>query len=246
MRPRVLLISAVSLALLAGAAWFLLLRDGSSGTLSVSPREISFGRIPYGDAVLRTVTVTNESAGDVLIHSVTANCACFKVDRAYSSLLHSGESTEIRVTIVSGVVPAEPLRGKHLSILTQDQKIEVPLKGDILEVRRVSPTRIDVGEVSRAAPEGKGPWTVRVRPGPGFDVRLVGAAIEPAGTFAHETAPSEGGTDVTIRLVAAPDGPTPRPEGPFKAKLTLSIEALGEDGRRRAFSDVVPIEGVWK
>jgi hypothetical protein len=166
------------------------------------------------------------------------------VDPSFNHLLHPGESTEVKIRLRSAIVPAEPLRGKKLTVVTTDagvRQVEVPLRGDILPVRRIEPTRIDLGTLEPEGDGTPGPWSVRVRPGPGYRILVRSATVSRAELFEVEPTAAEEGYDIVVRVK-----PDARGTGPFQATVTLEIEATDEAGVVRRFADTVTLQGTWR
>jgi HYDIN/CFA65/VesB-like, Ig-like domain len=90
---------------------------GEGAGLVATPTQIQFGEIVLGDRAVRTVELRNAGTKAVLVTAVKPNCVCFSVG-PYQHSLQPGESTQLSVTLDSALVPAEPLRGKTLTVVS--------------------------------------------------------------------------------------------------------------------------------
>jgi hypothetical protein len=155
------------------------------------------------------------------------------VELGFKHLLHPGESTPVRVRIKAVDVPTGPVRGKHLTVPSNDPQrpiVEVPIRGDIFEVLKVDPPVLEFGTLSREkAPPSS---TVKFRPGADSTMKLVRVEVTDPATF--EASPETMGTGfgLTVRFkdegfrtwAAAPK--------PIRTTVLLTIDVTSPDKTR--------------
>ncbi|MFV1958495.1 MAG: DUF1573 domain-containing protein [Planctomycetota bacterium] len=212
----------------------------SGRRLAVEPASLDFGHVLRGDRTTRTLTLRNEGRQPVFISAVKPNCVCFSV-APFERSLQPGDVREVRITLSSGLVPPERLRGKKVEIFSDDPvepQRSVALEGDVYQPFVVVPERIELG---RLAGEGRAKvWKVRVRPREGYEARVSRSAISPPDLFRVETEMDGGDTVLALYLE-----PNARGDGHLKATMAIDVLAAGEGLPQRSIVSRVLLEGDW-
>jgi hypothetical protein len=241
---RTLLVAIASVVVLAGGATGVVLLTQASGAhhLVADPTSVEFGRILHGEVTRMGVTLRNGSDHDVTVTYAQANCSCFHVDQAFQHLLHPGDETLVRIEMNSGVVPAEPLRSKILTIASDDTvspRLEIPLHGQIVDVIQVLPPVLEYPSIEAASlPK---PQKVEVRGKSPFALRLL--RLDPSGAphFDVKVAEVEGGVDLTVAFREGAKG-----NGPLRESVRLFLEATEPGQAPRKMEYELRMQGEWK
>lgn len=214
---------------------------GDDTGLVASPERIDFGRMLHGDVSERTLTLVNRSDEDVTIRHTSFNCSCFAL-HPFRKLLHPGEERSLTVRFLSGDVPAGPLQGKQLELVSSDRqhpRLRVSVVGEVVQSLTILPTFVKLGLLG--APPSLEGRVVQVRPGPGMTVELVRHRVQPSEAFESQATEVDGGFDVSVRWRE----PAVRGRGRFLGSLEIYSRVTGAGFEARELEHVVRIHGEW-
>lgn len=239
-RRSVLLLALLVLGL-AGAAAAFMLQDGPAGRLTATPEFLDFGLVAHGDEPVLAVRVTNEGARGVMLTTAHPSCTCLAVDPSYQKSLMPGESTEIRVTLASGLVPPQKLERKYLEVRSSDPRMPVlmlPLRGEIAQRVRVEPPIVRVGPEDAA---GRGaPKRIKIRAATGFTAKVLNVELTQPEWFTCELREAEGGVDALLSVK-----PDPARRGAVQSMVRFQVEVQGQGKAPITYPLIVNIQGSW-
>jgi hypothetical protein len=238
---RSLLVLAVVVLGVAGAAAIWMSRAGSAGRLTATPDLLDYGLVAHGDEPVISVRVTNEGSRGVMLTTAHPSCACLVVDPSYRKSLMPGESTDIRVTLASGLVPPQKLERKYLEVRSSDTRMPVlllPLRGEIVQRVRIEPPIVRVGPEDAA---GRGATKrVKIRAASGFTAKILREELTHPDWFTYTVEFVDGGIDVLLSVK-----PDPTRRGAVNAMLRFQVEVHGQGKPPITYPLVVSIQGSW-
>lgn len=139
-----------------GGAAFIFLRNQDLPRISVSSREIDFGRVSPGGLAQRTVIIRNTGRLPLHIQNVKLSCSCTRAT-LQKSVISAGEHAELLLSIEGTPVRRET--SAEVALLTNDPKtpvLELALRFSTLDDIWVEPASIDFGQVARESlPQSK-------------------------------------------------------------------------------------------
>lgn len=237
MRPSLLLLAVLALAPLAAGCG-----PGEPDHLVATPPVLDFGTVVHGDVVERALALENRGTGRVLVTDVIPNCKCFEV-LPFRRTLDAGERREVRIRFVTERVPAMPLRGKKIDVLSDDPgapRIEVPIEGTPFQPYTVAPPRLELDTLdadSRARER-----TVRIRAAGETRLEVSEALqVSPPEVIAATVRPLDDGADVVVTI----RDDAPAGEGRLHGWISVPLEAVLPDGTRRVGRETIRVEGTW-
>jgi hypothetical protein len=230
-------------AVLAAVALLAACGDPGAGGLVVEPHALDFGVVLRGEEPARTLTIANRTARAVAVASLQPNCACFAFRGAHRRILPPGESMTIEVVLVSGSVPAEPLRGKHITVVTDlpgGQPVVVPAEGTIVAPWTTQGRQLFVGEVGGEG--GATSWTVRLLAAHPYRLTPDPARVRTSDPrhFAVEARSVPEGVEATVTLV-----PGARGRGRLQVQVLLGVRVEGPGAVDKVYEEVAWLEGAW-
>ncbi len=234
--------SASLLVLAFVSSAFLLSGCGQEDGLVATPATLDFGAVPYKDEPTMNLVLENHGRRTVFVSAVTPNCACFSVG-TFLRTIEPGERRAVPVTFHSGRISPERLRGKVLTVMSDDagsSNVLIHLEADPFLTHSVTPESIRIGRVDDAAKARS--WKVSVRPGAGCQVHVARATVRPEKPWRVEVRPAEGGGEDAILTLDFAKDPA---AGLFRAMLTLELELTLPGGGTRRVAENVPLEGSW-
>lgn len=220
-------------------------QNGGPRRFTVTPQIVDFGRVRRGEVRHATLRFENGGSEDVVFQA-SVSCPCFTLVGIERSLLGPGERLDVQLRFDSGSEPAGPLPQKTLAVHTNEagaEKIEVPLRADILRTYDVTGASIHVGSVVGNAAEAE-PRIVEIRPATGWGVEL----IQTRSLSTHNTL----AVDVPARLPTEPlriaisiSPAAVHPRGPLQARLKLNLRVISPEGEVGETSEIVAVTGFW-
>lgn len=228
-------------AALATTLLLLLAGCGGPGRLESDQRALDFGLVVKGQAVERSVRITNGSRRAVMLTAAKPSCTCLVVDDSFQRSLQPGESTTLRVRLESWVVPAQKFTGKYLDVRSDDTEVQallVALHGEIVDRLTVTPAQVRVGP-DDAAGWGE-PRRVRLRTPPGCKAEVQEALLSRPELVALTPEPAEGGLDLLLRMQ-----PGPALRGLVDVTLRLKVRVSGCDLPPETSTHEVRITGAF-
>lgn len=209
-----------------------------SGPILVTPNPLDFGRVPWTSTPTQTVTLRNASPRALVLRDPKFDCPCFFVAKAPSAVrLQPGQTVEMLVGLSSIKGEPGPFK-KTLTVVCDDPKqptLDVPVVGAIVDVRRIAPRDVDLGEVVAGGEPVE--RVVTVRGGSGYVARAVSATTSES-ALELETRDVPEGSDVLVRTRR--DAPARR----LGAEVKLLVEVKGPDGKATRYTEVVAVRGT--
>jgi hypothetical protein len=228
--------SIVLLARLAGVAVALAVAScgGATGPLEVTPSPVDFGEVVRPDQATRTVRLENTSGRRLFLGAPVFSCGCFALLDAPPAVLPAGESVELRILLDSTKEDPQRLK-KTLTFPTDDRTgpVVVSIVGEIVEWRRWTPSRLDLGVIPAES-------RLSVRPGEGFRLEPKRAVSSDPRLEPTLVPAQDGGADLVVKVVpgAAP--------GSVHAQILVTLEVSGRGKPPWSFTDPIWVTGTVK
>jgi hypothetical protein len=212
----------------------------AAGPLEVEPNPVDFGEVVSPDQILKVVTARNRSDRPLFLEQPRFDCSCFALTSPPPSVLGPGES--MRLEIVMDSTKTDPKRfSKSLTFVTDDPEhpvVAVPVVGEVLEYRRWSAVRLDLGE-SRSDARPTARRRASVRPGEGFRVTAKDVASSDPRLRAT-VEPTTEGSDLVVEVVPGAGA------GAVQAQVQVTLVVEGRGRPARTVRDSLWVTGTIK
>jgi hypothetical protein len=122
-------------------------RNAGQVNIGISPSQIDFTSVPRGQEASRTVTVTNQGRGTVVVERVDRDCTCTRVSIS-NRLIKPGKTASLFVAIKGSPELQNSTSEVLLTLSAIEEKIRVPIHVGKIILPAIDPLLLDFGRVA--------------------------------------------------------------------------------------------------